>query len=427
MRRRLLVLAAPVISLFFIAGSLYFGRDRLRQLPRPVFLSQPKHEKPPQEPGKESTEGPVTDGPILPAAKITAYLDAILDRKPTRLASFRCPAVNNTRYESLKTTDLSDSSIRYFFALNLRENLPLLPRLIGSMVEAIRFLGPQHCAVSIAEGNSPDGTGDVLEALRPSLEALGISYSLQSSPIDPSQGERITRLAELRNLALQPLLRLSGRANKDTTIIFLNDVAACPEDILELAFQRMNLGADMTCAMDWSHVARDPTFYDVWVSRGINGDSFFEIPPDGSWGSAWNLFWNANETLERFRKNRPFQVFSCWNGAVTFGAQPILENLRFRAPNEKAGECFQGEPQLLCKDMWFRGYGKIAVVPTVNLEYSVDHGKKIKQAKGFASDIVAEQNSSDDRIEWQLDPPEQVKCMPNWSNQFWRPWNETLT
>ncbi|KND93223.1 Alpha-1,3-mannosyltransferase CMT1 [Tolypocladium ophioglossoides CBS 100239] len=453
MRRRQLLLVAPLISLFFIAGSLYFGRDRLRQLPRPAFLTQHEHEheKQPQEPVDEPTEAPTRDGqsprppaasellrdnilialyytgPILPEAKVTAYLDAILARKPTSLASFHCPVIDIARYESLKTADTSDPSIRYFFALNLRQNLPLLPRLIGSIVEVIRFLGPQHCAVSIAEGNSPDGTGDVLAALRPSLEALGITYSLQSSPIDPSEGDRIVRLAELRNMALQPLLHLSGRANKDTTIIFLNDVAACPDDILELAFQRRNLGADMTCAMDWSHIARDPTFYDVWISRGINGDSFFEIPLDGSWDLAGNLFWNADQTRELFSKHRPFQVFSCWNGAVTFSAQPILENLRFRAANEEAGECFQGEPQLLCKDMWFRGYGKIAVVPTVNLEYSVDHGKKIKEVKGFASDLVAQQNVSDDRIEWQLDPPDRVKCMPSWTNQFWQPWNATLT
>lgn len=36
-----------------------------------------------------------------------------------------------------------------------------------------------------------------------------------------------------------------------------------------------------------------------------------------------------------------------------------------------------------CNDMWFHGYGKIAVVPTVNLEYSVDRGRKIKEDKGI--------------------------------------------
>ena len=48
----------------------------------------------------------------------------------------------------------------------------------------------------------------------------------------------------------------------------------------------------MTCAMDWVYVGPDPTFYDVWIARGMMGDSFFNVPDDGNWNSAWNLFWN---------------------------------------------------------------------------------------------------------------------------------------
>ncbi|XP_044715418.1 cryptococcal mannosyltransferase 1 domain-containing protein [Hirsutella rhossiliensis] len=228
-------------------------------------------------------------------------------------------------------------------------------------------------------------------------------------------------------MALRPLFSNPDRADRNTTIVFLNDVAICPEDILELALQRRNLGADMTCAMDWTYAGRDPTFYDVWVARGINGDSFFDIPPDGNWNSAWNLFWNAEHTGSRFHSRRPFQVFSCWNGATAFTAQPLLDNLiRFRAANETAGECNQGEPQLFCKDMWFRGYRKIAVIPTINLEYSVERGEQIKTAKGFVSEHVSKQDLAGDEIGWKLEPPEKVKCMPTWEKQFWQLWNETL-
>lgn len=99
----------------------------------------------------------------------------------------------------------------------------------------------------------------------------------------------------------------------------------------------------------------------------MTGDSFFEIPPDGNWNSAWNLFWNDADALQRFISHQPFQVFSCWNGAVVFGAGALLEKeVRFRT-NRKGGdgECSQGEPQLFCKDLWFHGLGKVAVVPTV--------------------------------------------------------------
>lgn len=363
----------------------------------------------------------------MPAANITQYLEAILTPQLSTLSNLECPAINTTRYGTLKSKIPSDPAIKYFFALNLRQNLPLLPRLIGSIVEAIRFLGPTQCVLSIVEGNSPDGTADVLAALRPALESLGVAYYFESSAIDPSKDNRVVRLAQLRNKALAPLVDLQGKATSDTTVIFLNDVSACSEDILELVHQRKFLGADMTCAMDWTYVGEHPTFYDVWIARTIHGDSFFEIPPDGNWNSAWNLFWNAEETQGRFYTQRPFQVFSCWNGATAFTAQPILEkSVKFRAANETAGECRQGEPQLFCKDLWFKGCRKIAVVPSVNLEYSVEKAKKIKEAKGFTSDIVSKQEPEGDKIEWQLDPPSMVKCMPTWENQYWQSWNETL-
>ncbi len=196
----------------------------------------------------------------------------------TELPRLECPRPQLDRYESLKPIASGGDEILYFFAIDLREVLGLLPRLIGSVVEAIRFLGPENCALSIIEGNSPDGTAEVLVALRPELDALTTTYYFRSSDIDPKQGDRIEKLAELRNMALQPLLDEEHRYSTNTTVIFLNDVAMCLEDILELLRQRRVLGADMTCAMDWTYVGPDPTFYDVWIARGMNGDSFFEIP-----------------------------------------------------------------------------------------------------------------------------------------------------
>jgi len=316
--------------------------------------------------------------------------------------------------------------IQYFFALDLRQCLGLLPRLIGSVVEVIKFLGPEQCALSVIEGPSDDGTGEVLAALRPGLDALTTTYYFRSRNFTSSEGDRIARLAALRNMALQPLLNEAERYSIKTTVIFLNDVAICHEDMLELVHQRRFLGADMTCAMDWTYAGKEPTFYDVWIARGMNGDSFFEIPPDGNWDLAWNLFWNNPEAQQRFSAHQPFQVFSCWNGAVAFTAKPIVEKtISFRSA--KSGECFQGEPQLFCKDLWFHGYDKIATVPAVNLEYTDDKAKKIKEAKGYTSQWVGAQDHVDEAINWQLEPPERVKCMENWGNQSWLAWNESLT
>ncbi|KAL6786907.1 alpha-1,3-mannosyltransferase CMT1 [Trichoderma sp. SZMC 28012] len=450
-RTRLPLVAAPFIF-FLLLGSLYIGRDRLSWFPssqrRPI-------------PYKQLSKEVIHNGAILPAENISEYLEAIYNVKPTsRLANLECPALNVTRYKSLKSGKPSpkrpapsspppvpsssiyptppaalprslshktpEFEIRYFFALDLRNCIKLLPRLIGSIVEVIQFLGPQSCALSIVEGDSPDGTGDVLAALRPSLEALGVTYIYNSSTVHSAEGNRIAKLAALRNMPLEPIFQGTLPMADDASVIFLNDVAACPEDILELILQKKTLNADMTCAMDWTYSGEDPTFYDVWIARGMNGDSFFHIPSNGNWGEAHNLFWNAPDTKSRFESLRPFQAFACWNGATVFSAQPISEGLRFRTNYDKKGECFQGEPVLFCKDMWWRGYGKIAVVPSVNLEYSITNGRKLKKLKGFVSDNVANHDERSDRIEW-AGPPDTVRCMPTWKDQFMQRWNKSLT
>jgi alpha-1,3-mannosyltransferase len=366
---------------------------------------------------------------ILSPANITAYIDAILDVNATTLPHLDCPAFDRRRYGSL-AHDPSDTSpeILYFFALDLRNCLPLLPRLIGSIVEVIRFLGPARCALSIVEGNSPDGTYDVLAALRPALDALTTTYYFQSTPLNPLAGDRISGLAELRNLALGPLLNETEAPRyhaTNTTVAFVNDVAICAEDILELLHQRRHLRADMVCAFDWTYVGADPTFYDVWVAKDMAGDTFFRIPPDGSWDEAGTLFPSDPAARARHARLLPFQAFSCWNGATAFTASPVLDGLvRFRGPRD--GECYQGEPQLFCKDLWWLGYGRIAVVPSVNLEYTDDKGKLVKALKGYTSENVLGVRPEEEEIEWSATPPEQVRCMPSWEDQFWEPWNVTL-
>jgi len=352
------------------------------------------------------------------------------------LPRLQCPKLYASRYQYLQASTKSspNGTIRYFFALDLRQCITLLPRLLGSVVEAIRFLGPQNCALSIVEGNSDDGTDEVLAALLPDLERLGVTHHFSSTTINPKKGDRIAALAQLRNLALQPILDASTltpdspsrRYTANTTVVFLNDVAACPEDILELVHQHRFLRADMVCGMDWTYVGADPTFYDVWIARTVRGDSFFDIPPDGNWNSAWNLFWNDANTQAKFQARRPFQVFSCWNGGAVFKAEPLLlgeSGVRFR--KVRHGECEQGEPQLFCKDLWWRGFGKIAVVPVVNLEYSNEAGERIKKAKGFVSQYVGVPAWKDERIEWRAEPPEKVKCMAVYADQFFEAWNKT--
>lgn len=363
-------------------------------------------------------------GTVLSATRISEYVSAIFDPTSKSLPRMECPTLNETRYAPLRelpgVNTTTSGQVEYFFALDLRNCLSLLPRLLGSVVEAINFLGPHRCALSIVEGNSPDGTADVLVALKPFLEHFDIPYYYQSSTLNPKKGNRIEKLAKLRNLALEPLFA-NERVSSQSTVLFVNDVAACPEDLLELALQRRVLGADMTCGMDWAFVGPDPTFYDVWISRGINGDTFFKIPLSGSWDFAWDLFWNDPKSKARLLAGQPFQVYSCWNGAAAFTAAPLLgpDGLRFRASSK--GHCQHGEPQNFCKDLWQRGHGKIAVVPTVNLEYTNEKGARIKSLIGYTSGLIRELGDAGAAIEW-AGPPEKVRCVESWGNQFWKPW-----
>ncbi|USP73784.1 glycosyltransferase family 69 protein [Curvularia clavata] len=384
---------------------------------------------------KSSVQSPATsslpskEGNATLRAQTPPYIHAIMDPSNANFPRLHCPQPNLERYNYLGSSPeptIQAQLPKFFFALDLHQCVHLLPRLVGSIVETIRFLGPQNCVLSIVEGRSDDGTFEVLDELRSSMQLLGIKYILQSSETNPtSKGtDRIEALAQLRNLAVNDLIAHPEHYANDTTVIFSNDIALCMEDFLELIHQRVFQRADQICAMDWTYVGEHPTFYDVWIARGMTGDLFFNIPEDGSWDYAWDLFWNDQKSKARLSASKAFQVFACWNGVTAFTAQPLMEGkIRFRAHREE--ECFQGEPKLFAKDMWFHGYGKIAVVPSVNVEYSDEAAKKIKALKGYVSRLV--ENESDDvRIEWETTPPKKVKCMPDYQHQSFRDWDEGL-
>jgi alpha-1,3-mannosyltransferase len=373
------------------------------------------------------------DGNLTLYQESAPYIRAIMNTTDLILPRLECPSINSSRYANMKTGSdwMRRSRLpRYYIALDLYQCRSILPTLIGGIVEAMRYLGPENCVLSIVEGRSSDGTFEVLHRLSSSIEEIGSRYILQTSDLNPlSKGiDRIGSLASLRNVALRDLYERPYAYSPDTAVIFINDVSLCAEDILELIFQRIVQNADVTCAMDWisNGPNADPTFYDVWVSRTINGDLFFDIPQNASWEFSQHLFWNDEVTRSRYQWMEPFQVFSCWNGLTAFTAEPLIRGvLKFR--NSTKGECYAGEPQLFGKDMWYEGYGKIAVVPSINVEYTDENSRIIKMRKGFVSDHVKKKGGgSADKIDWKKSPPGRVKCTPGWENQVWLPWDEGL-
>ncbi len=78
--------------------------------------------------------------------------------------------------------------------------------------------------------------------------------------------------SELRNMAIAPLLTDPSRFDTDEmTVVFVNDISTCANDILELIHQRRMPEADMACPMDYSD---DGLFYDILVARSMSGKIF---------------------------------------------------------------------------------------------------------------------------------------------------------
>jgi alpha-1,3-mannosyltransferase len=100
-----------------------------------------------------------------------------------------CPAPNTDRYEYLRRVNTNTAGtlapLRYFFTLDLHQSASLLPRLIGLLVESMRFLGPEQCALSIVEDRSDDGTYEILKLLRTEIERIGATYFFNSSDLEP--------------------------------------------------------------------------------------------------------------------------------------------------------------------------------------------------------------------------------------------------
>lgn len=374
--------------------------------------------------------GSFVDGQNITDVEVIDYLDSILYHESLEIPRMECPGEQelHPRYEVLRHTE--DPGIQYLFSLDLYQSLPILNRLMASIIQAIRILGPERCSLSIIEGRSTDGTYIILDHLKPYLEDLGVKFWLQQSKIDPyaKDRDRIEQLAILRNRAIEPLLVGNNGFSQNPQIIFLNDILLCPDDILELIYQHKLQNATQTCAMDW--IEKGENFYDVWVSRSMTGNIFWEIPQSGDWTFSQNLFYDDPYTKKKFEAHQPFQVFSCWGGMTVIEAAPFQrENLRFRRSVE--GECYGGEPQLLGMDLAKLNISKVQSVPTVNVGYTDNaEGLRVKKYRGYVHERIdlmkkvekVEDDTDTRRINWRP-PPQKIRCMPDIGMTFWvDPW-----
>ncbi|WVQ62475.1 uncharacterized protein L199_000615 [Kwoniella botswanensis] len=212
---------------------------------------------------------------------------------------------------------------KYFVAANLHNSQDILPGWSSELIKMINYLGSDNVFVSIYESNSQDSTKSLLSSLNDTLLEMGVGRSIVTEQDDRhwwpynTSPERIGYLANARNKALKPIqssdpeIRLKG-FNEFTKIIFLNDVYWTWESMVRLINTKIE-GRDeydQVCAMDFGTSG----LYDTWASRDICGTPLRPFWP----------YVKDETTIDRLRKEEPFEVSSCWNGAVVFKAGPFL-------------------------------------------------------------------------------------------------------
>jgi alpha-1,3-mannosyltransferase len=221
--------------------------------------------------------------------------------------------------------------------------------------------------VSIYENGSKDQTKALLKILDALARAVGLRFVIRSSMRTRGTfAHRIEYLAEVRNAAMVPLHELRDNEGEVfDSIIFMNDILPCVDDLLELIWQSRRQNAGITCAADYMYHddIGSPVFYDNWVARDLNGTALENAP--------FEQVFSHIESSHRFQRHLPVQVQSCWNGVAVLDPAPFYDAppVKFRMATVTEGECSASECSLICNDYWAMGYGRIIMVPRVKLAY----------------------------------------------------------
>ncbi|GAA5824305.1 hypothetical protein JCM5353_007014 [Sporobolomyces roseus] len=274
-------------------------------------------------------------------------------------------AVAGTKGRSLSRTPYEGH--KYYFAINLYNSFDIIPDLFSNMFKVSAILGFHNVFISVYENGSNDQT----KALLRLFDALGRSIGLRivirtSLRTRGAFNHRIEYLAEVRNAALAPLWELRETEGEVfDSIIFMNDVLPCIDDVLELVWQSRRQNAGITCGSDYifHDEVGQPVFYDNWVARDINGTALENAP--------FEAVFHHQESAWRFQRHLPVQVQSCWNGIAVLDPAPFYAHphVKFRMANLSAGECSASECSLICNDYWQAGYGRIIMISRVKLAY----------------------------------------------------------
>lgn len=277
------------------------------------------------------------------------------------------------------TGSTSSQPLKVFIASNLYNSQEVLPSYTSSLKALIGQLGPDNVFVSVYESHSKDRTKEMLAQLDTDLAQLNVPRRIlsddravrmnKSSPVQ----DRIQFLAEVRNVAMQPLLDPSSANTTFTHVLWINDITFTSQDALELLHTN-NARYDQVCASDFIGNG----FYDTWVTRDSEGNTLKRVWP----------YFKRWQDVEAMREGRPFEVNSCWNGMTAFDAKwfrpaasgsslssanpeddPVLLPLKFRT----SSDCTSSECQLVSYDIHRALYPTrpaILINPKVKVAYT---------------------------------------------------------
>ncbi|KAK6906432.1 hypothetical protein I204_00758 [Kwoniella mangroviensis CBS 8886] len=309
---------------------------------------------------------------------------------------------------------------RWFMVTVCRQVAGMLADWFAAWTVLADFLGPESLVFSLIEGDSADGSGEIIShAMRAHLLNIGvppenINIKTFAPKFDWEQIHRIEQLAKMRNEGMQPFYDtlpsgLSPDGHPWTGVVYYNDVYLSATHFLELMHQHFKQDADMTCG--WDHAGK--WFYDGWVGRDMAGDLYTPFPvKEEDKDLPQKLFPSSPQTLRRYERMLPFQVFAGWNGITVLNPQPFYPpyNVRFRRGQprtEKYWECQASESSFISWDFWKYGFGRVQVVPGVHATY----GKEDAMLRGWVEwPNPGPGGNGKEEIDWIDQPPNKVRC-----------------
>lgn len=324
----------------------------------------------------------------------------------------RRPSAGSGIASNSKLTALRQQKI--FIAACLHQSEEIFPNWTSELVRLLLALmdseNSANFFVSIYESGSSDGTVGYLRNLDRHLEFMGVPNKIVTGGETRDERQRIEFMADIRNKAMEPL-----RESTETYdhVLWLNDVMFCADGVLQLLAHALpetkgGLGADAVCGMDyfWDEFGEvsgkngECLFYDRWISHDIAGNNFGNEKPFVRDGSD-----SPGPGNDRLEAGEPFQVFSCWNGMVAFDAK-IFQQQQLQFRSKRDHECSASEAELIFRDMWDAGRGKILVSPRATSAYHYRHFELC------AREGQPYQFDSPRPIKEWAPKPETVRCCP---------------